>query len=353
MATRTTSAKAVSGVAAGGGLDGDGAAAGVTRQRGDFRGELEGDALLFEDALEALGDVAVHAGQDAVEIFDDLDFGAEAAPDRAEFEADDAGADDEQFAGHERQREGSGGGDDLLLVDVDAGQAGDVGAGGDDDGFGFEVFGGAAGVGDLDAAGGEDAASAEVHVDLVLLQEERDALDVALHALVLEGEHLGEIEFRLCRDAHAGEAVAGFLVEFRRVQQGFRRDAADVEARAAVCRALLDDGDFQAELGGANGADVAAGAGADDDEVVGHALGFVFRFRLVRRRLGQAFQRDPTTTNAALAMLGRATLDPTYMLDFIRSFTVPARSVADLPGTLSHAPRTSRRPCRRRCGGRS
>ena len=51
-----------------------------------------------EDALELLGDVDVHAGQDAVEELDDGHLRAEAAPDRAELEADDAGADDDQLA---------------------------------------------------------------------------------------------------------------------------------------------------------------------------------------------------------------------------------------------------------------
>ena len=37
----------------------------------------------------------------------------------------------------------------------------------------------------------------------------------------------------------------------------------------------LDDGDFHAELRGADGADIAAGAGADDDDVVGHGRSFV------------------------------------------------------------------------------
>jgi len=37
--------------------------------------ELERKALLFQDALELLGDLAVHAGQDAIEEFDHDDFG--------------------------------------------------------------------------------------------------------------------------------------------------------------------------------------------------------------------------------------------------------------------------------------
>ena len=108
-------------------------------------------------------------------------------------------------------------------------------------------------------------------VDLVLLEQELDALDVAVDALVLERHHRREIELgRGHADAHLAEAVAGLLEQFGGVQQRLRRDAADIEAGAAEGRALFHHGGFQAELRRADGADIAAGAGADDDEVVGH-----------------------------------------------------------------------------------
>ena len=110
-------------------------------------------------------------------------------------------------------------------------------------------------------------------VDLVLLEQELDALDVALDALVLEGHHLLQIERRLADlDAEVGEMVLGLLEHCGGVQQGLRGNAADVEAGAALRLALLHDGRLQAELRGADGADIAAGAGADDDEIVGHSF---------------------------------------------------------------------------------
>ena len=50
--------------------------------------------------------------------------------------------------------------------------------------------------GDLDLARAGDAAGAVQWIDLVLLQQKRDAVDIALHALVLEGEHGGKVERR-------------------------------------------------------------------------------------------------------------------------------------------------------------
>ena len=124
---------------------------------------------------------------------------------------------------------------------------------------------------DLDLAGRRDPADALERVDLVLLEQEGDALDVAVDALVLELHHRGEIELRLAdHDAHPGEACAGLLEQLGGVQQRLRRDAADVEAGAAEGLVLLDHRHLHAELRRADRADIAAGTGTDDDEVVGH-----------------------------------------------------------------------------------
>ncbi len=109
-------------------------------------------------------------------------------------------------------------------------------------------------------------------VDLVLAQQESHALDVAVDRLVLETEHGGQIE-RGCADldAHAGEGMPGLVEPLRRMQQGLGGNAPDVEAGAAEGLFLLDHGHFHAELGRPDGAHIASGAGADDDEIVtGH-----------------------------------------------------------------------------------
>ena len=62
-------------------------------------------------------DLAVHAGQDAVEELDHRHLRAEPPPDRAELEPDHAGADHQQLLRHLVERERAGRGDDALLVD--------------------------------------------------------------------------------------------------------------------------------------------------------------------------------------------------------------------------------------------
>ena len=79
--------------------------------------EPEGHALLFQDALELAGDLVVHARQDAVEEFDDLDGRAEPPPYRAKLEPDHAGTDHEELARHLFEQQRTGRRNDALLVD--------------------------------------------------------------------------------------------------------------------------------------------------------------------------------------------------------------------------------------------
>ena len=59
--------------------------------------EVKNEALFFQRPLHQFGDLAVDAGQNAVEKLDHRHLGSQAPPDRAELEPDDAGADDNQL----------------------------------------------------------------------------------------------------------------------------------------------------------------------------------------------------------------------------------------------------------------
>src|SRR5262249_18639704 len=67
---------------------------------GHLVAEAEDKTLLFENAPKLFGGFAVGAGKNPVQKFDDGHLGAKPAPNRAEFETDDSGPDDKQFAGH-------------------------------------------------------------------------------------------------------------------------------------------------------------------------------------------------------------------------------------------------------------
>ena len=76
-----------------------------------------------------------------------------------------------------------------------------------------------------------------------------------------------DADFRRVKlDAGVGDAVRSFD-DFADVQQGFGRDAADVQADTAEGLVALDQGDFQAEVGGAEGGGVTGRACADDEHV--------------------------------------------------------------------------------------
>ena len=82
-------------------------------------------------------------------------------------------------------------------------------------------------------------------IDLVLLEQEFDALDVAVDALVLERHHRLEVEpGRGHANTHFAVAVACLVEQFGRVQQRLRRNAADIQASATMGGAFLDHGGF-------------------------------------------------------------------------------------------------------------
>ena len=106
-------------------------------------------------------------------------------------------------------------------------------------------------------------------VDLVLLEEEFDALCQPVNCVGLLRHHRVEIDLELAGlDTHCLEIILRRGIKFRRVQQGFRGDAADIETGAAQNATVLDAGRLQAELSGADCAIVAAGAATDNDDVV-------------------------------------------------------------------------------------
>ena len=150
-----------------------------------------------QDALELTADLAVHAGQDAVEEFDDGDLRAQPPPDRAELEPDDAGA-DRRAACSGTLSSASAPVDDTMRfssISMPLSRA-------TSEPVAMTMFlvssvcvlPSAAFTSTLPGAAMRPAVK---RIDLVLLEQEGDALDVAVDALVLELHHGREIELRL------------------------------------------------------------------------------------------------------------------------------------------------------------
>ncbi len=110
---------------------------------------------------------------------------------------------------------------------------------------------------------------AHVYVDLVLLHQEADALGQPVGDLTAALDGYAVIQASGCRMKNRTpcRCSRSSVGDFGVLQQRFGRDAADVQAYAAQ-PLLINDGGFQTKLRGADGADVSAGAGADDDDIV-------------------------------------------------------------------------------------
>ena len=113
------------------------------------------------------------------------------------------------FFGRLSQTKRAGRGDDRLLVDLDAGQARDVGAGGDDDRLRLKRVLVSVLALDHDLTRRGDAALALDPIDLVLLEQKGDAVDVGGDGVVLVLHHRHQIELgRGHNDAERAEVVS-------------------------------------------------------------------------------------------------------------------------------------------------
>ena len=121
---------------------------------------------------------------------------------------------------------------------------------------------------DGDLAGRVDHRLAPDHGDLVLLHQEADAVVEPFRHRARALDHGGRIEADLLDREPVVLGVLQVVEDLGRAQQRLGRDAAPVEADAAQIFAL-DDRGLEAELRRADRGDVAAGPGADDDDVEG------------------------------------------------------------------------------------
>ena len=145
------------------------------------------------------------------------------------------------------------GGDDPLAVDVEAGQAAGVGAGGEHD---VRRRCRPCRRPSTCVRAGEPALALD-HGDPAGLDQPGEALEEPGDDAVLVGVHAGHVDAVEAGPHAELLGLAGLVGDLGGVQQRLGGDAADVQAGAAEV-ALLDEADRQAELSGAQGAGVAA-----------------------------------------------------------------------------------------------
>jgi phage tail protein X len=234
----------------------------VNLTSGNLGVELELQTLLGEELLGLLSNLSVHAGAtNLTEELDNGDFRAETRPDGGlqvvnamhrlrlqdayHLETNDTTTDNDHLLGHLLERDRASAGDDLLLVDSQARERCGLRTGGNEDVL--SANGGLATLNQVDRNGVfvlESAGSLDVfHV--VLLEQKLDTLCQTRHGCLLRLHHSREVEFDIADfNTAALGVVEDLVVEVRVVEEGFRGNAADVQAGSAEGATLLDAGNL-------------------------------------------------------------------------------------------------------------
>ncbi|MNH07909.1 hypothetical protein D3C79_673110 [compost metagenome] len=236
----------------------------------DLAAQLEADALLGQCALQGLGSFFIGAWADAVQVFDHRDLATQAPPHRTQLQANHSRTNHHQVLGHVGQRQGAGGVDNAFVVDGHTWQRGWLGARRDDDVLGLQFSDTAILGTDIDSPRPCQLTPTLDPVDLVLAEQELDALGQAGHAFVFLLHHLGEVQGRFDLDTQVGELAAHRrFIQLRGMQQCLGRHATDIQAGTAEGRAAFHTGHAHAQLTGADCGVVAARAAADDHHIIG------------------------------------------------------------------------------------
>jgi hypothetical protein len=231
--------------------------------------QVQLDAQLVDRRENGPGQFLVIGRQDAILRLHDEHLGAQLAVRHAQLEADVAGADHRQRRRHLGEGERLGG-RDHAAAEPHHRQLHRVGARGQQQVLAGDAHAGRGGAGGrhVDGLAVDERGPALDDLHAVLLQQRAHAAGELADDAVLPLHRLGEIDgrrFDLDADLRVAGPVGGLLESRGRVDDGLRRDAAHVEAGAAQALAF-DEHRGNAQLAGADGGDVAAGAPADHDE---------------------------------------------------------------------------------------
>ena len=236
----------------------------------DFGPCEEADALFGQGFFQGHGNIRVLDRQNVGQHFNHGHFRAEGVEEVGEFDADGAGADDDDLFRLFRQDHGLLAADHAFAVEGEAGHFARDDAGGDEN-FRRGVRGFlAVRIGDFNHPGFGDGGGAAEVIDLVLFEEHLDTAGQFVDYTAAAADHFGPVEGKFF-EGHAefGGMLGHHLVKFCVADKRFGRDATPVEASAADAF-HFDAGHFFPELRGADCADISGGSAAYHDEVVCH-----------------------------------------------------------------------------------
>jgi hypothetical protein len=240
------------------------------------------DPALLEAALDHPADLGVLERHDPGQVFEQRHANADVLEHRGEFDPDRARADDHDVLRKRVHAQDVVARDDPVAVRLEPGQRLDPRTRGEDHVGGIEhaLAAGArravlTGLVDPDLLRAIEPAATLDPGDLVLGDEALEPGPHPLHDGIAASGHRGVVDLGLARQVEAELlGVADPIDEAGGLEQRLGRDAAAVQACAADL-VLVDEGNLQPELGGAERRRVSAGARAEHDEieVIGRADG--------------------------------------------------------------------------------
>ena len=127
---------------------------------------------------------------------------------------------------------------------------------------------------DFDLSCGRNAGPAFDPVNFVFLEQKLNAFGVAVDHLSFVVLHFGPIHhWIVCHQAHFCKIMLSFMQLMAGMQERFGWDAAHIQTGATQGVTPLHTGCFQPQLRTSNGADIAAGAGADHNYIIRSHMG--------------------------------------------------------------------------------
>ena len=237
--------------------------------------------MFGEYLLRLFGHLLVDSGQECRHGFQHGHVSTQTTPYRAHFQADHARADHTQLGRHLANGQCAVVRQNLFFIELRTRQLTRARARGHDHMLAHQGVRLVTCHGNFVATfcGFHERATTVEERDLVLLKQVQDAVVVLLHDGIFAGNHLGHIHLQAFHgDAVVSEVVGRLVVMFRRLQQGFGRNATHIGTGAAWCRATLGILPFintrhlETQLGCTDGCDVTARASADHDDIklLGH-----------------------------------------------------------------------------------
>ncbi|CAB4895615.1 unannotated protein [freshwater metagenome] len=223
------------------------------------------DVLLLEAAHHHVGEVGVKTRKHLGQAFEDGHRGAEIGKGGCELAPDGPTADDSDTCWHVIEHEHFVAGHDRPTT-IEAGNGSGYRTRSQHHGAALRLHGATIGQGNGDRAIGAQRTDAEVVGDLAALDQPADALDETVDDLLLTCLCDSEVDRRRTGlDAELGR-MGHMTVHGCCLEEGFRRDAAAVQARTTD-DIFLDEGNREPSRRGIQRRSVATGATTDDDQI--------------------------------------------------------------------------------------